>query len=197
MKNKLIIILLVLFSAPIFSQEYGEFRIGKEFNSIFQNLESGEFNGTVNGVLFIKLNDKNDLILDFQAGRADLKIVPDSNKVYDVSTKLYEGFTTSKRTKVSYSTYAGANQMTIQLPSGNFTAGSHDGASDMVINGIKYQYKAEQKSEYLSVIFNKDVTFDNFQWLRNKGYKPTQAKKMTKEIVVKTNSAIVFAIQRQ
>ena len=197
MKNNLIVLLLLLCSAPIFSQEYGEFRIGKEFNSTFQKLESGEFNGTINGALFIKWTDKNDLVLDFQAGRTVLKIIPDSNKVYDISTKLYEGFTTSGKTKVSYSTYAGANKMTIQLPSGTFAAGSHDGASDMVINGIKYQYKAEQKTEYLSVIFNKDVTFDNFQWLRNKGYKPLKAKKMTKEIIVKTNSAIVFAIQRQ
>lgn len=197
MKNNLISLLIVLFSIPVFSQEYKDFRIGKEFNSIFQQLDSGNFKGTINGVLFIKHSDKSDLILDFQAGRANLYIEPDFNEVYDVSTKIYKGFTTSGKTKIYYSTYAGANKMTIELSGGNFTAGSHDGASDMVINGIMYEYKSEKNTEYLSVIFNKDVPFDNFWWLRDQGYKPMKAKEMKKEIIVKANSALVFAINGQ
>lgn len=86
MKSNLFLSLIFLFIIPSFSQEYGGFRIGKEFDSVFQNLESGRFKGTVNGVLFIKRGDNSDLILDFQAGQADLNIVSDTNKVYDVST---------------------------------------------------------------------------------------------------------------
>ncbi len=197
MKNNIILLLIVLFSIPVFSQEYGDFMVGKEFNSIFQKLDSGKFNGTINGVLFIKRSDNSDLILDFQAGQADLNIKPDSNEIYDVSTKLYEGYTTSGKTRIYYSTYAGANKMIIELSGGNFTAGSHDGASDMVINGIRYEYKFEKNTEYLSVIFNKDVTFDNFWWLRDQGYIPKIAKEIKKEITVKANSAVVFAIYRQ
>jgi hypothetical protein len=196
MKNNLLLLLIVLFAIPSFSQEYGDFRIGKEFDSVFQNLESGKFKGTINGVLFIKRSDNNDLILDFQAGQADLNIIPDTNKVYDVSTKLYTGLTTSGKTEIYYSTYGGANKITIRLSNGYFTAGSHDGASDMVINGVKYEYRAEKKTEYLSVIFNKDVTFDNFWWLREQGYEPKKANELKEEIIVEANSAIVFAIKR-
>jgi hypothetical protein len=197
MKIHIVLFLTVLFSIPAFSQEHGDYRVGKEFNSIFQELDSGEFHGTINGVLSLKRASNSDLILDFQAGQAELFIKPDPNQVYDVSTKTYQGFTTSGKTKICYSTYASANKMTIKLTNGDFIAGSHDGASDMVINGILYEYISEGNTEYLSLIFNNDVKFDNFWWLRDQGFNPKEAKEMKQEIIVKANSVIVFVINGQ
>lgn len=198
MKNRLFLFLISFFIATnCFGEEYEEFRIGPKFNSVFQSLESGKFTGTVNGVLFITTDKNADLILDFQAGKADLNIIPDPNEVYDVSTKLYTGWTTSAKTKILYSTYSMANKLTVVLSSGNFTVGSHDGASYMVINGVNYQYKAEEGIEYLVITFYKDVKLNNFWWLRDQGHEPKEARKLKKEITIEANSTLLFAIKRK
>ena len=188
---------ICIFSVACLGQESGKFKIGPEFNSVFQNLSTGEFGGTINGVLFISNENNEKTILDFQAGNAKLTMVTDHNMVYDVSTKLYTGHTTSGKTKIFYSTYSGANKLTIVLSSGHFTAGSHDGASDMVINGVNYVYQAEREMEYLVVTTDRDIKMDNFWWLRGKGHDPAKAHELKKEITLITNSSIVFSIKRK
>ena len=90
-----------------------------------------------------------------------------------------------------------SNKLTVSLSSGNFTAGSHDGAADMVVNGINYSYYSEKRTEYLSLSFDRDIVLDNFWWLRDSGKTPKEAHKLKKEITVKANSSIVFAIKRK
>jgi hypothetical protein len=191
-------ILLVLFCFSIlncYSQENEEFIVGPEFDSVFQNMKEGEFKGTVNGVLFLETPEKPELILDFQAGYSELNIIPDVHEMYDYSYKKYTGQTTSGKTKVHYSTYSSANKFSIELLTGVYTIGVHDGASDMVVNGINYTYKREKNCEYLVVIFEKDLTLDNFRWLINKDIELKEANRIMKEIIVKANSVLVFIIK--
>ena len=179
-----------------FGQEYGKYKIGPEFNSVFKNLNNGQYTGTINGALFILKENSDTIILDFQAGNANLNIIPDTNKVYDHSTKVYTGNTTSGKTSILYSTYSMANKLTIELTSGHFAVGSHDGASDMVINGINYSYYTEEGMEYLAITFDKDVTLDNFWWLRQNGNDAAKSHQLKQKITIRSNSAIIFAIKR-
>jgi hypothetical protein len=195
--NRIIIVFLLHFlTISAYSQEYGEYKIGESFNSVFQNLEKGKFTGTVNGVLFIKDSQDKELILDFQAGRSELNIVHDSTMMYDVSIKEYVGWTTSGKTKIFYSTYADANKLSIELSSGIFKIGSHDGASDMVVNGMNYHYQSELNTEYLVVSFEKDLVLDNYRWLIHQDILPPKAHELKKEIVIQANSVLVFAMNK-
>ena len=191
------IIILNFLILNCYSQEYGKYKIGSDFNSVFQELQNGKFTGTVNGVLFIKNTKNKELILDFQSGKSELNIIPDTSEVYDISYKKYEGWTTSEKTKIYYSTYSSANKFSIELSTGIFTIGSHDGASDMVVNGINYHYKAETDAEYLVIAIEKDLTLDNFWWLRNQNIEPKKAHELKKEIIVQANSVLVFVINRK
>ena len=196
--NRIIVVFLLNFlMISAYSQGYGKYKIGESFNSVFQNLEKGKFTGTVNGVLFIKDSQDKEIILDFQAGKSELNIVKDSTEMYDVSTKEYLGWTTSGKTKILYSTYADANKLSIELSSGVFKIGTHDGASDMVVNGINYHYKSELHTEYLVLRIEKDRVLDNFWWHRHQGVLPKKAHELKKEIVIQANSVIVFAINKK
>ncbi|WP_127344436.1 hypothetical protein [Ancylomarina longa] len=195
--NRIIVVFLLNFlMISAYSQEYGKYKIGESFNSVFQNLEKGKFTGTVNGVLFIKDSQDKEIILDFQAGKSELNVVKDSTEMYDVSIKEYLGWTTSGKTKILYSTYADANKLSIELSSGVFKIGTHDGASDMVVNGINYHYKSELHTEYLVLTIEKDLVLDNFWWLRHQGVLPKKAHELKKEIVIQANSVIVFAMNK-
>ena len=197
MKRTIAVLLLNFLIISAYSQEYGKYKIGENFNSVFQNLEKGKFTGTVNGVLFIKDTKEKEVILDFQAGKSELKVVYDSTEMYDVSTKEYIGWTTSGKTKIYYSTYSSANKFSVELTTGIFKIGSHDGASDMVVNGINYQYKIEPEAEYLVISFEKDLVLDNFWWLRHRNIEAKKAHKLKKEITIEANSVIVFVTYRQ
>jgi len=196
MKRTITVLLLNFLIINAYAQEYGKYKIGENFNSIFQNLEKGKFVGTINGVFFIKNTKDKEVILDFQAGKSELNIVRDSSMMYDVSTKEYVGWTTSGKTRIFYSTYSSANKLSIELSTGVFKIGSHDGASDMVVNGINYHYKSELNTEYLVLTIEKDLVLDNFWWLRHQGVLPKNAHELKKEIVIQANSVIVFAMNK-
>ena len=88
--------LLAFISLQCFAQQYPEYAIdGNGFKSIFQDLESGNFNGTVNGILIVKDSDNQKSLLDFQGSYAKLEIEKDEYEVYDLSYKNYIGKTTS------------------------------------------------------------------------------------------------------
>lgn len=192
MKKYILFVLISFCTLNSYTQVNEKYIVGPDFDSIFQNMKEGEFKGTVNGVLFIETPEKPELILDFQAGYSELNIIPDVHEMYDYSYKKYTGQTTSGKTKVYYSTYSSANKFSIELFTDVYTIGSHDGASDMVVNGINYTYKREKNCEYLVVLFEKDLTLDNFRWLINKDIEPKEARNMRKEIIVKANSVLVF-----
>jgi hypothetical protein len=116
--------------------------------------------------------------------------------IYDVSIKEYVGWTTSGKTKIFYSTYADANKLSIELSSGIFKIGSHDGASDMVLNGMNSHYQSELNTEYLVVSFEKDLVLDNYRWLIHQDILPPKAHELKKEIVIQANSVLVFAMNK-
>ncbi|MGZ2371687.1 hypothetical protein ACXR6G_18045 [Ancylomarina sp. YFZ004] len=196
MKRTIAVLLLNFLIICAYSQEYGKYKIGESFNSVFQNLEKGKFTGTINGVLFIKDTRDKEVILDFQAGKSELNVLHDSTEMYDVSIKEYLGWTTSGKTKILYSTYADANKLSIELSSGVFKIGTHDGASDMVVNGINYHYKSELNTEYLVISFDKDLVLDNYRWLIHQGILPPKTHELKKEIVIQANSVLVFVTCR-
>lgn len=172
-----------------------------EFNSVFKDLNTGHFKGTVNGVLFIQNTSGSDIILDFQGSNATLNLETDNDSVYDVSYKHYEGYTTSGKTKINYNTYATANSLSISLPSGVFQAGLIDGACDMVIKGITYYYKAEKDTEYLVLQVNEEISLTNYyDLLKSIDYDISRIEKIeAKEQFIKLlpNSVLVFAITRK
>jgi hypothetical protein len=175
-----------------------KFRDGGGFNSMFKQVSDGTFGGTVNGVLFCKL-DNSDLILDFQGSTSRLQMIPDPDEVYDTNTKIYSGQTTSGRTPIEYSTYAWANEITIKLNDQEFEITAIDGGCDMVINGIDYYYQAEQGTEYLVLFFSLDVELTNWQSLVGDTEQPNnidELKGKKRTLTVKRNSTLTFATSK-
>jgi hypothetical protein len=202
MKNLPILLVSLLSTNILFGQEHERFVDGKEFNSVFQSLESGEFQGTTNGLLIIEKNNGSQLLLDFQRSEAVLQIEKDSNEVYDVSTKSYSGKTTSGQTEISYETYARANGIGVKLKGQWFEITAIDGACDMVINGLKYLYKAESNTEYLIINVEKEIELSNWQYIirtehtmEPNNIEDLRPKKSTMKIL--PYSTLVFAIKRK
>jgi hypothetical protein len=174
---------------------------GKEFNSVFQDLKSGNFLGTINGLLIVQKNNQ-EILLDFQGTTANLDIEYDENEMYDVSYKYYKGITTSGKTRIVYENYASANGLKVYMNNTRYELSGLDGASDMVINGIDYEYKLEKEWEYLILHFTKKVTLTNYRFLlETNGYPKDKdaLKKLeisTEKIYILPNSTLVFAIKR-
>lgn len=185
MKAVKILVLLVFISTSLFGQ-HNSFVDSKGFNSVFQNEISGKFTGTVNGVLIIKDLNGKERLLDFQGSKAVLKIEKDKDEVYDSSKKIYEGETTSGKTKVKYSTYALAHEIGIQLNGKWFGDSSIDGGCDLVIDGIEYLYKTEKSTEYLILKITKEIVLST---KHSKG-------KSSQSIKLLPNSVLIFAINR-
>ena len=178
--------LLVFFSLQSFGQQYSEYAIdGNGFDSVFQDLESGNFNGTVNGILIVKGSDDKESLLDFQGSYAKLEIEKDEDEVYDLSYKKYIGKTTSGKTEIKYQTYGSANSFGIEFKGEFYELSLIDGACDLIINGLEYSYKSEKSAEYLIIQVTKEIELKN-------SYK----SKVRKSIIVMPNSTLIFAIKR-
>lgn len=188
MKNitTLIIFLLTLISFSTFAQNDSSSIDGNGFDSLFQNLESGNFSGTTNGILIVRDSENNESLLDFQGSYAKLEIEKDEYEVYDISYKKYTGKTTSGKTTIKYETYAFANSFGIELNGEWFNLSLIDGACDLVINGIEYSYESEKSAEYLIIRITKEIELMN-------NYK----NEIRKSIKLLPNSTLVFAIHRK
>lgn len=201
MLRLVITFLTILFFQTSFAQTTEKYRDGEGFNSVFQDKESGDYNGTTNGVLFIIDESGKDIILDFQGSYGKLLIEKDSNEVYDVSTKSYYGQTTSGKTEINYKTYAWANGIGIKLNGHWFELSAIDGACDMVINGVSYSYKSESSTEYLVISVRKELELSNWQYILRTEHTMNpdnieNLKLKKKTIKLLPNSTLVFAIQR-
>ena len=167
MKNRTIIISLALVVSMFMSSDGG---YGKNLLSIFNNQE-GEYEGTVNGVLFLKrgcgqdaLNSRNvHTILDFQCGSARLEVIHEKDEIYDSHTESFIGYTTSGKSTVNYSTYANANKLQIKIGDDLYEVSTIDGACDSKIPGIEATYHVEKNKEYLVLRFSCKVILDNIQ----------------------------------
>lgn len=192
--------ILFLLSLPIIAQGDQIVINNKEFNSVFSKVKTGNFNGTANGVLFIRNTELQEVILDFQGSKACLNIEADVEEVYDVSTKRYRASTTSGKTSIEYNTYNYGNELIIKLSKDTFQVGLLDGASDAVIDGVKYFYKAEKETEYLILKIEKVLVLSNFRNLINgmkrNGEILESIKPKEKFIQLLPNSVVVFAINR-
>ena len=187
MKNirTLIIILLISLSFSTFGQNDSRAIDGNGFNSVFQNLESGSFSGTVNGVLIVRDSENRQSLLDFQGSYAKLEIEKDEHEVYDVSYKKYTGKTTSGKTEIKYETYAYANSIGIEYNGEYYDLSLIDGACDLVINGLEYSYESEKSAEYLIIRITKEIDLMNHY-----------DSKIRKTIKLLPNSTLVIAINR-
>jgi hypothetical protein len=178
--------LLVSVSLLCFGQQYSEYAIdGNGFDSVFQDLESGNFSGTVNGILIVKDSENKESLLDFQGSYAKLEIEKDEDEVYDVSYKKYTGKTTSGKTEIKYETYAYANSIGIEFKGEYYDLSLIDGACDLVINGLEYSYESEKSTEYLIIRVTKEIELMN-----------RYDSKIRKAIKLLPNSTLVLAINR-
>lgn len=174
---------LLLFISTI---AFGQTNLNEnQFNSVFQNLTSGNFNGTVNGILIIEDYQHKKSLLDFQGSTAKLEIAEDKHQVYDVSYKKYIGTTTSGKTTIKYTTYAYANALGIQLKDEYYNLTYIDGACDFIINGLEYSYEHEKSAEYLILRITKKIELTN-----------DYDSKIRKKIKLLPNSTLIFAINR-
>ncbi|MGY5353509.1 hypothetical protein [Wenyingzhuangia sp. IMCC45467] len=172
-------------SFSLFGQDDSRYIDGNGFDSVFQNLESGNFSGTINGVLIVRDSENKESLLDFQGSYAKLEIEKDEDEVYDVSYKKYTGKTTSGKTEIKYETYAYANSIGIEFNGEYYNLSLIDGACDLVINGLEYSYKSEKNAEYLIIRITKEIELMN-----------RYDSKIRKTIKLLPNSTLVFAINR-
>lgn len=191
----IILFIVVLIPLQVISQNEEIWKTHDGFKSVFESLKSGEFSGTVNGILFLQKENKSELILDFQAGKAELLFEEDVHEVYDVSTKIYHGFTTSGRTEIKYKTYSSANAISVELGGEWFEFSLIDGACDMAINGIEFLYKAEAATEYLILRISKELVLNNNRYLYNT-FQGQDYESKRKSIRLLPESTLVFAIKR-
>ncbi|PNW26032.1 hypothetical protein [Formosa algae] len=179
------IILLTFLSLCAFGQNDSRAIDGNGFDSVFQNLESGNFSGTINGILIVKDSKNKESLLDFQGSSAKLDIEKDEHEVYDLSYKKYSGKTTSGKTEIKYETYASANSIGIEISGEYYDLSLIDGACDLVINGLEYSYESEKSAEYLIIRITKEIELMN-----------RYDSKIRKAIKILPNSTLVFAINR-
>ncbi len=201
MKRILLLSLILLFTDIVRIFALGEiYNESKEFDTVFKDMETGNFMGTINGIIIIKTADNNTVLLDFQGSKADLNIIPDEDKVYDISWKRYGGVTTRGKTKLTYSTYAWANEITITLDNVEYSKSNLDGGCFRVIEGLDYYYIAEKEYEYLILKINEPIDLSNWQYLlRNTDENNRcieELKKKESKLTILPNSVIVFAINR-
>jgi len=174
---------------------------GTAFNSIFQSMKIGSYSGTVNGILILE-NKSQKTILDFQGSEAELLIETDSFEVYDVSTKIYKGTTTSGRTEIQYRTYGMANAIRIYMLNNWYELSFIDGGCFEVIDGLEYQYEIENTAEYLVLVVTKELILNNWQHIIKTEHMMDpdnieQLKPKMREIKILPNSTLVFAISRE
>lgn len=201
MKQTFTILVLILITNFSFSQDSPRSKNGTGFNSVFQKLESGEFKGTVNGLLIIRNINSKESVLDFQGSDCSLNIKHDPDEIYDKSTKIYKGITTSGKTEIEYKTYYWANAFTININAVTFEISIIDGDCSGVINGLDYEYRTDASTEYMILQFTSEVTLSNWSFLKNKEPKMSpemvnRLKQKEEKIKILPRSVLVFAIER-
>jgi hypothetical protein len=165
-------------------------------SSIFNLVDTGQFNGTTAGYLKLDNNGKT-LILDFQSTSTVLDIEKDPHEIYDNSTKKYSTSTTSGKTGFTYETYALANDLTIVLNDEHYRIGTIDGACDMPIPGMTFNYCNETTIEYLTLFVTKPLVLTTTRQLmtdRNINY--PDAKKISNQVTLLSGSTLIMTIRK-
>ena len=165
-------------------------------SSIFSSIDTGKFNGTTTG--YIKLdNNGKTLILDFQTTKAVLDIVKDPHEVYDNSTKKYTTNTTSGKTVLTYETYALANILTIVLDGEHYQIGIIDGACDMPIPGMTFNYCSKTTIEYLTLFVTEPLELTTArQLMKEREINYPEAKKIARQVILLPGSTLILTIRK-
>ena len=164
--------------------------------SIFQTVDKGTFSGTTNGYIQFK-NGKDTLVLDFQASKTTLTVIHDPNEMYDKSTKKYATQTTSGQTNLSYEIYALANILTINLNGLPYRIGNIDGASDMPISGLNFNYCSENRTEFLTLYVTNPLELTTTsELMKQKSITYTEAQKVAKTITILPGSTLILTIKK-
>ena len=146
----------------------------KEIKSIFDN-QKGKYSGSISGALFLKRGDINNkeklfTILDFQGSKAELDVVHEEDEMYDSHYEHFQGYTTSGKSHIVYSTYANADQLQIHIGGIIYQITTIDGGCFKKIDGIHSVYYKENNSEYLILKFRKEIELHNYQQLLRQNY---------------------------
>ncbi|GHT67053.1 hypothetical protein AGMMS50239_29570 [Bacteroidia bacterium] len=159
---------------------------GTGFNSCFEHEKSGNFLGSLSGVLrLVKNGSKDVLTYNFRNEESDLRLVYDEDEIYDVSRKNY--IFRRNDIKLRYTTYFWANCFEIILNGDTCSYNVIDGSCDFVIDGINWQYDTSDNRELLSLTFTKDVGL----------WKQRGNGKRLSSYVVKAGSKLLFNISRK
>ncbi len=165
-------------------------------SSIFNTIDSGQFVGKTTGYLQIDINGKN-LVLDFQNTETVLDIERDPNVVYDNSTKRYSTHTTTGKTNLIYETYALANILTVILNGEHYRIGTIDGACDMPVLGLSFNYCNEIDIEYLTLFVTKPLELaTTMRLMQEKKISYPEAKKTAKRVTLLPGSTLILTIKK-
>ncbi len=201
MKQTIYILTLTLLTLP---NSFGQIINDSIYNSwwanknksIFQKVNSGQFSGITYGYIKI-VSYKDTLLLDFQSTKTTLTINRIEEPIYDDNTKKYSTQTTSGKTTFHYETFMLANVLTIVLNGVHYGIGIFDGASDMPIDGLTFNYCHEKNIEYLTLFVTKPLLLTTSSYLFNKGNISYQeASKNEKALTVLPGSTQILTIYK-
>ena len=162
--------------------------------SIFQQADNGKFFGTTNGYIQVA-RGKDTLLLDFLASQTTLTLIKDQGAAYDNSTKRYITKTTSGKTSFIYEVYSLANSFILVLNGEHYSISTIDGACDMPIGGLDFNYCHEGNTEYLTLFASKPIKLTTVEFLiRTKKLEYPDALKAAKSITVLSGSTLILTM---
>jgi len=139
-------------SAQVFAKTHYNFN---GFNTTFNKLKAGSFNGYADGMMQFEYINGNKLIATFSKDSAQLIIKPDTLEIYDISTKHYSVKT--KEIQIDYLTYSAANDIRLTIGSNMYILSLIDGACMLAIDGLDYEYIPDGDKELLILHFSDKV----------------------------------------
>jgi hypothetical protein len=143
------------------------------------------------------VKNKDTILLDFQTSPTTLGIIKIEDEVYDDNSKLYTTKTTSGKTTLQYESYMLANILTIALNDIQYSIGSFDGAADMPLYGLTFNYCHEKNIEYLSLFVTKPLRLTTSSNLFNKGNVSFKnASKNEKMITILPGSTLILMLNK-
>jgi hypothetical protein len=164
--------------------------------SIFQKFNHGKFFGTTTGYLRVA-KGQDTLVLDFQASPTTLILIKDIGPAYDNSTKRYLTQTTSGKTTFTYEAYSLANSITIVLGGDHFYLSTIDGACNMPIDGLTFNYNPDGSTEHLTLFVEKPLYLTNVDpalQRKNPGGPPMM--RPVNEITILPGSTIILTLHK-
>ena len=169
----------------------GQIRIGQYLRTLIVDSTTGQRPAT-----YKLFKTGMTLVLDFQTTETTLLIEKDPGQVYDNSTKHYSTKTTSGKTTMTYDTYALANILTIVLNGQYYNIGTIDGASDMPVLGLTFNYCNEQTVEFLTLFATKPLELTTIRHImRTQKVNYPDAKKIAKTLVLLPGSTLLMTIK--